>query len=655
MFDGDFLEKAKENLNPIDFGRGFYQGTIGKPVNGISQLAGAEVEKEEAPATLAGKAGYIGGQIVDFAALAVVSRGALKPLLKKAIDSTGGTAASMFLAGSVDGAVLTASEPGGNIWRDRMQQGLINGTTFAIMGGATKAMDAKAIVAGSSFADKSLKSALAGGLGGAAHANVDSLLKTGELASVKDTALSSGQYALFGAGLHAFGAGVKKVAELPAVDSARLNIKWKAQEGYTEARREAYKVLNELNLRHPLQRVGDAIYGKPEVAVPAKVPLTAENHPVGIFEREFPLYIKKVTEGNNKLDLMQAEADAAREAARKAGVSRFERGKEPTGNSNADRHEVWEGIGETHAQFMEKLMGVWFGKPAANGQPAKPGMVSYSDAELAAGGHSIERVAAIRSALNQSMKRESYHGPSPFEEAMSKLAPPSTPMEGKFEMLRGLGQARERFFEFNETEMMSKLSLSTEHHIRNRAYDTPTTWMPFEPSATLANLFHTTVSRALPSTLIERGLLPAREMRLRGITQATGESSNEQFGRQVISMTRNFSESFCYHRHSVDFLTDFPLVWGISKNVAGRSRPAGMTERGELVIDRLRVGETLGHRLGLTKPDVTHVYVPDSQVQNVIQTFANYRVPGVKVVGFNQMETPKWKPENISDIPEYLR
>lgn len=654
MFDGDFLEKAKEDLNPIDLGRGFYQGMIGKPVDGVRQLAGAEVGKEEAPKSLAGKAGYIGGQIVDFAALAVLSRGALKPILGKAIESTGGTAASMFLAGTVDGAIFTASEPGDDIVRSRLQQGLTNGTTFAIMGGAAKAMESRTILAGSSFADKTLKSAAAGALGGIAHANVDSLLKTGELAGVKETAASAGQYALFGAGLHAFGAGVKKVAELPKVESAYYSAKWNIREGYTEARRQAYQTLNDLNLRHPLQRVGDAIYGKPEVAVPPKVPLTAENHPVGIFEREFPEYIKKVNEGNAKLDRMQAEAEAAQEAARKAGLSRFDR-KELPGNSNADRHEIWEGLGETHSQFMEKLMGVWFGKPGQNGQPARPGMVSYSDAELAAGGHSVERVAAIRSALNQSMKREGYHEYSPFEEAMSKLAPPSAPMEGKFEMIRGLGQARERFFEFNETEMTKKLSLSTEHHIRNRAPNTPISWMPFEPSETLANLFHTTVSRALPSTLIERGLLPAREMRLRGITQATGESSNEQFGRQVISMTRNFSESFCYHRHSVDFLTDFPLVWGISKNVANRARLAGMSERGEIVIDRLRVGETLGQKLGLSKPEVTHVYVPDSQVQNVIQTFANYRVPGVRVVGFNQMETPKWKAENIADIPEWYR
>ncbi|HNM51198.1 MAG TPA: hypothetical protein PKN86_15895, partial [Candidatus Obscuribacter sp.] len=141
----------------------------------------------------------------------------------------------------------------------------------------------------------------------------------------------------------------------------------------------------------------------------------------------------------------------------------------------------------------------------------------------------------------------------------------------------------------------------------------------------------------------------ARKMRLRGIQQLPGESANEQFGRRAISMTRDFSEAFCYHRHSPEVLTDFPVVFGISRDVTKRAWSAGSLEPGEILIDKLHLG-SIWQKLGLKKPDVTHIYVPDSQVPFVNLALARRRVSGVRVVGFNQMESPEWLPVPLRSL-----
>jgi hypothetical protein len=47
-------------------------------------------------------------------------------------------------------------------------------------------------------------------------------------------------------------------------------------------------------------------------------------------------------------------------------------------------------------------------------------------------------------------------------------------------------------------------------------------------------------------------------------------------------------------------------------------------------------------QLGLRKPEVTHVFVPDSQVSSVAQSISSHRIQGLKVLGFSDIDTPVW-------------
>lgn len=613
------------NLNPIDLADGFYKGALKRPVDSVRQILGAEIDIEasKSPETLSGKAGYMVGQIADFALLAVASKGALKPLMGKALEKSSGAAATMFTAGAVDSGLLTPTKDSQSMWRDRLDSAVINGSTFAIMGGTNKALEAKKFFS-SSLLDQSLKAGASGALSGAANSYTQVFLKEGRLANGSEVLSNSAHYALFGAGLHATFAGAGKLAQQPQLRDAYYTGKWRLREAIEETQNLSWAALNKVGMRHPINSLGNLVYGKPEVAVPPKVSITAENNPITRFERELPKYFKEVSEGEKRYQ------NAAR--------------------GTDERHQAWTDMGETQAQFLEKLMGVWFGKPATRTSPAQPGLISYTDAELTAGGHSLQRVAAIREALSQPMNRQGFTQLSPFEESMVKLAKYGDELDHHaLEMARGLGKARERFFQYDESELGKNLGLNSVHHHVARSSLTAPDWMPYEATATLANLFHTTTSKALPGILSERALLPATELRRRGIGQVAGESSTEAMGRRVISMTRSFPESFCYHRHSVEQLTNFPVVFGIAKDVTARASRV-FAEPGELAIAKLNIGKSISQRLGLSKPDITHVYVPDSQAELIAQTLNNYRVRGVNVVGFNQMGKPKWNEENIEEL-----
>lgn len=613
-------EKIVSNINPADFAQGFYQGAIEKPVDAVRQLVGlngSDRDKEkiapkiESKRTLATEAGAIAGQIVDFSILAVASHGALKPLMKESINSVAGSASKMFLAGAVDGGLLTRSSSDKSLLQGRLEGALVSGTTFAVMGGASKALEGVKLLPNHDFVAKSLSSALAGGAGGVTSAYGHAFTQEHRLATGTEVLSSAGQFAAFGAGFHAFNAGVVKVAKLPAVEGAYYRTKWNIQEGATEGKRLYYATLNELNLQHPIKRLNDFVNPVKLPELP-RVALTAENNPVTAFEKEYPQYIRKIEALEKKYE------------------------ETPKG----DRRDVYDEIGEEQAKFAEKLLAI------LHGTADKPGLNSYSNAELAQG-HSVERVAAIRETLTASLKRSSYKSASEFEDGMAKLAPRDISGEhDTFSILMGLGKARERFFNFDEGALGKKLSLPGDYHYKSRAYGTPADWMPFESSAKLSNLFHATVSRALDSIFTEGKLLPAKELRLRGIKQVAGESADEQFPRRAISMTRNFSEAFCYHRHSPESLADFPVVFGISRHAVAGSKGwnAGMLEPGELLTNKLNIGTGLFEKLGLRKPDITHIFVPDGQVPVVNRALASHRIGGVRVVGFNDIDTPQWQP-----------
>lgn len=613
-------ERIVSNINPVDFAQGLYQGAVGKPVDAVRQLAGLSNndsdKKKKAPEveskrTLATEAGVIAGQIVDFTVLAVASHGALKPLMKESINGIAGSAGKMFLAGAVDGGLLTTSSSDRGLLQGRLEGALVSGTTFAVMGGGSKALEGVKLLPKNDFLAKSLSSALAGGAGGVTSAYGHAFTQEHRLASGSEVLTSAAQFAAFGAGFHAFNAGVVKVAKLPAVEGAYYRTKWNIQEGATEGKRLYYATLNELNLQHPIKRLNDFVNPVKLPELP-KVALTAENNPVTAFENAYPRFIKKIDALEKKYE------------------------KSPRG----EQRDVYDQIGEEQAKFAEKLLVI------LHGNANKPGLNSYSNAELAQG-HSIERVAAIRETLTASLKRPSYKSASDFEEGMAKLAPRDISGDhDTYSILRGLGQARERFFNFDESALGQKLSLPSEYHYKSRAYGTPADWMPFESSAKLSNLFHATISRALDSIFTEGKLLPAKELRLRGIKQIAGESADEQFPRRAISMTRNFSEAFCYHRHSPESLADFPVVFGISRHAVSGSKgwSAGMLEPGELLTNRLNIGTGLFEKLGLRKPDITHIFVPDGQVPLVNRALASHRIGGVRVVGFNDIDTPHWQP-----------
>jgi len=339
-----------------------------------------------------------------------------------------------------------------------------------------------------------------------------------------------------------------------------------------------------------------------------KVPLTVDNHPVALFEEQYPLFIENIQNAEKKYERAPRQS----------------------------RHDVYNEINEIKAQFAQELLTVW------HGTAERPGMTSYSDAELA-GRYPQKRVAEIRDALTASMKRPAYSEPSPFEAKMARLS--AVELEGdliSYDLGMGLGTARERFFDYNERRLIDQLGLSKEHHVRNRDGDTPLSWMPFAASDKLANLFHCTTSKCLPSVFAEGNLLPARELRLRGIKQATGESADEDFPRRAISMTRDFSVAFCYHRHSPTMLNDFPVVFGMSKDVTEKSWQAGFSEPGELLTNKLRLGTSWMQKLGLSKPEITHLYVPDGQVDAVSHALKAHRIQGLKVVGFNDIDEPVW-------------
>lgn len=390
-------------------------------------------------------------------------------------------------------------------------------------------------------------------------------------------------------------------------------VKGTIRDAITNGRQATYAFLNEHNLpHHPLKSLMERAF--PRTPQTERPELTAENNPVKTFEEALPKYFERMQKG-------EADWEANR-----------------TGN----RYDVMRELTQARGDFAAKLMEVWHGKDG------KPGIKHYDDAELATEGTSAERVAQIRKALQLPVER-GMHGSDKLTDALVELAPNKHLIEDLRRdsyAMDALQIGMEKFYGFDTKAMMTNMSMPKMHHYRdNHNYLTPHDWMPYDATPELANLFHGTMSPSLSSTLKEGALLPAREIRLRGLTQSTGESHGEQWGRQSISLTRDFNEAMSYTGVSPQAITDFPIIFGISKNAAPRLRSAGGLEPGELLTQKLGVGHNLLTRLGLRTPDVTNIYVPDAEVHNVNQQLWANRISGVKVVGFNQMPKPQWHPE----------
>jgi hypothetical protein len=402
------------------------------------------------------------------------------------------------------------------------------------------------------------------------------------------------------------------------IRSAYYDMKWKGREAYTEGRRTAYQWLNKADMRHPIDKLTGRMSGDDAVHLTQRVPLTNENNPIRAFERETPEFIRTIKERER---LMEATAD------------------------RRESYEIYDSMKEVRIAYGEKLLEIW------HGTPTRPGMKAYSDAELATtAGVSLERVAQIRQTLTAGLDAR-YGEISPFSNNLRKLFGEDTDIHTRHDdhlNLNELEASRERFWGYNDRDLSRKLSLGDIFHAMDRHPNTPADWMPFEQAPGLSNLFHGTTSPALNSIIAERAMLPAWELRLRGIKHNTGESANEEFARRAISMTRNFGVAFSYHRHNPR-ISDFPMVMGISADVVPRSRSAGFLEPGETLMSSLRFGDGW---FGWKKSDIQNIYVPNAEVTNVAQQLARRGIRGVGVVGFNDIPAPNWKPK---PTPEQLR
>ena len=603
----------EDNLNPVDFARGFVDSALHQPLQAIAQLRGKEINTDaQKSQTLATKAGNMAGFILDFAIVARCSGAAITPMLGEAAETTLGAGTKMFVAGGLYGGVLTPSANDRSLLAGRSQNGLVNAATFAVMGGVGKALEGTELLGGKTLLPRVINNAIGGGAGGVVEAYGSVYFAQHRRAGLGEVVRSAGEYAAMGAGFGAFdyglGKGVERAAKMPAVENTYWRARSAIRDGSTEAKRMTYATLNKYDMRHPLQRIGDAIYGTDmtsEVPGPA---LTAANNPVTAFEKTVPQYFKEI----QRLEEIPPRS--------------------------VEGAEAYEKMQEVQTDFAYNLLTMW------HGTADTPGIATHTDAELATADTPAERVAQIRQALTQSAKKE-YPSASPLTTALANLAGVDVPDgHNYFEIadVGNLARAKEKFFNYDEQELSKHMAMPGELYSLKRSYGLPVDWKPFEATDQLPNFFHGTVSTSLPSLFTERALLSSREMRLRGIAQLTGESALETFPRRAVSMTTDFNEAWAYHRHSPSSLTDFPVILGISSKVSARAWPAGLLEPGETLVDKVRVGDSLMTKMGLRPVEMTHIYVPDSMVNRLLQQMARYRVQGLQVVGLNELQAPQW-------------
>ncbi|MFX5987646.1 hypothetical protein ABTF25_19705, partial [Acinetobacter baumannii] len=88
----------------------------------------------------------------------------------------------------------------------------------------------------------------------------------------------------------------------------------------------------------------------------------------------------------------------------------------------------------------------------------------------------------------------------------------------------------------------------------------------------------------------------------------------------------------------------------ISRQAAKDARVAGFLEPGEILIDKLHMGPSTSERSGA----ITHMYVPDGKVAEVINKLARGRVRGVSVTGLGDLKAPQWTHEvPLSELELY--
>ncbi len=259
------LERPSQNKNSnvaSEFVHGFFDTAIQQPIDGVRQLFGAHVDAHaESSSSLAYKAGGLAGFILDFTALSKLTGGASNRLIGE--SSTGffaseaaRAATKMSIAGGIYGGVFTPSSESKGLLQGRLEGAAVSGATFATMGGAGKLIEDAKFLGGNELISRVGSNAIAGGAGGLVSTVGNTYFSEHRLASASEIASGVGQFALFGAGFGALDFGINKVSSSNVVQEKYHDLKWQMQGVSKDVKMKTYGVLNDLDMRHPISRLG---------------------------------------------------------------------------------------------------------------------------------------------------------------------------------------------------------------------------------------------------------------------------------------------------------------------------------------------------------------------------------------------------------------
>ncbi|HEY9773840.1 MAG TPA: hypothetical protein V6C81_08520 [Planktothrix sp.] len=632
----DTIKRAiAENLSPVDFAEGLYDGALKEPAQAVKQLCGGKLESETAQkSSLAAKAGNLAGFVLDYGILARMTDGVLDPVLGSGAKTVAGAGTKMFISGAIYGGVLTPSQDANHVLRQRWQSALVDGTTFAVMGAANQYLeDLPAFTSKTEFnqwAQQSLSkrvqtNAIAGGVGGIVNTLGSTYFTQHRLATPGELTEGAAEYAAFGAGFGALSVGLEKTGRLadkiPVVENAGSKYHRMTSDLNEKLRTRGYQMLDRTGLSHPLQDLGNMVHGSEPIIEGPHPAVTADNNPVPKFEEDMQNYFRSMTEEQEKLNQVDRKDWEARE----------------------EIHDRQKAISQGFARSMVRFY---------NGSAEEPGLRFYSDQELSTGDISPQRVADLRQALSITARDGN------LMTALSKLAgiditadlhgtSPNAHYRTYDLSALEISKAKEEHFQYDHNDIIKRLALRHPQHTADRMYLTPKKWMAHVENEELPGMFHGTGSLSLSSLFRERQLLPASELRIRGIKQVSGEGVDHEFAKSSISLSRNYGVAYSYADLSSDYVPGYPTMLGISSETVANAQKAGIVEPGELLMDKLRLGDSIFGPLA--RKQITHIHVPDSEVADVQARLAASRIKGVNVFGFNQLNTPTW-----NDIPAIL-
>ncbi len=209
-----------------DFGKELVQSAVANPWNALVQIAdkipGAKLAEMHMPAAVhkdsaGAMAGALCGFVIDFAIVALATKGLCKPVFAATgigEASTLARAATTSLAGGLYGGVFTPSQSGHNLFTSRLQQAGVQAGTFAAMSLATSALGGGYK---GSLALRMEDNAIGGAIGGGTNAILNHGLIDHRWASGGEIVRQAGSFAAFGAAFaaadYALGRGINAASE----------------------------------------------------------------------------------------------------------------------------------------------------------------------------------------------------------------------------------------------------------------------------------------------------------------------------------------------------------------------------------------------------------------------------------------------------------